>query len=63
MAWNGTGKNEPVGAQPQHVTIVVENHGVIGSQGEVRTWLTHEINYLARTGSLTQAVKEASGGR
>lgn len=64
LGWNGSGMTEtvtPGGAGTGPVTVVVQNHGVIGSQGEVRTWLTREINNLARTGYLTNAVKRAQG--
>ena len=65
MAYNGTGRNETVvpGGGAQNVTIVVENHGVIGSATETDAWLMASVNRLARTGKLTQAVKRAAGAR
>lgn len=64
LGWNGSGKTEtvtPAAAGTGPVTVVVQNHGVIGSQGEVRTWLQRELNQMARTGYLTQAVRQAGG--
>ena len=61
--WNGSGRTETVvpGGGAQNVTIVVENHGVIGSATETDAWLMASVNRLARTGKLTQAVKRAAG--
>ena len=61
--WNGSGRTETVvpGGGAQNVTIVVENHGVIGSATETDQWLMASVNRLARTGKLTQAVKRAAG--
>jgi hypothetical protein len=62
MTYNGTGRPEvisPPGAGTGGVTVVLQNNGVIGSEAEVRNWLTRQLNNLARTGYLTQAVKTA----
>jgi hypothetical protein len=60
VAYNGTGKPEPVvpGAGGS-ITVVIENNGVIGSQQEMDTWLQNSMNRLARNGKLTQAVNTA----
>lgn len=69
LAYNGTGRPEQVigpggsagGSGP--VTVVVENHGVIGSQAEVRQWLNEEIDALARQGKLTYALRRSPSAR
>jgi len=60
LAWNGTGRNEylaPVGTG--NITIVVENRGVIGSEQQMRTWLENQVNWLARNGRLSYAIRRS----
>ena len=45
------------------VTVLLENRGVIGSEQEMRTWLTRQLNNLARTGHLAQgSIQGGSAG-
>lgn len=61
LAYNGTGRPEqvlpPGGAG--HVTIVIENHGVIGSEADMDKWLSRSIDRLARQGKLTYALRRS----
>lgn len=60
VAYNGTGKPEPVvPGGGGSITVVIENNGVIGSQQEMDTWLQTSMNRLSRSGKLTQAVNTA----
>jgi hypothetical protein len=59
LAWNGTGKPEPVG-HGGDVHLHLHNHGVIGSQAELESWFVRMANHTSRTGKLTQAVRQAS---
>ena len=59
LAWNGTGRPEPVGGGSGEIHIHLHNQGVIGSRAELDTWLINSVNRLARTGYLTQAVNQA----
>jgi cell wall-associated NlpC family hydrolase len=43
LAYNGTGRPEPVGHGGGEVHIHFHNHGVIGSQHEVENWLTTSV--------------------
>jgi hypothetical protein len=61
VAWNGTGRNEPVGAGGAAVELHLHVHGPVGSASELETWFVATANHLARTGRLTQAVKMAAG--
>jgi hypothetical protein len=65
MAVNNTGRPEQVipaggtAAAGGNVTVVLENRGVIGSEQELRDWLSRSINNLARTGQLTYALRRS----
>jgi hypothetical protein len=64
LTWNGTGRDEALsrsgaGAASGPVTVVVQNNGVIGSEVELRNWMTRQLNNMARGGYLSQAVKTA----
>jgi hypothetical protein len=62
ISYNGLGRPEalvPADSMPAHVTIVVENHGVLGGRAEVGNWLAGEIDRLARQGRLTYALRRS----
>jgi hypothetical protein len=42
-----------------HVTLVVHNDGVIGSQMQMQDWLAKSLDNLARTGRLPSALRKA----
>ncbi|MGV2384075.1 MAG UNVERIFIED_CONTAM: hypothetical protein LOD86_02215 [Thermobifida fusca] len=42
-----------------HVTLVVQNQGVIGSQMQMQDWLAKSLDNLARTGRLPSALRKA----
>jgi hypothetical protein len=57
--YNATGRPEPVSPMWQNagsgggsVTVVLENHGVIGSRMELQTWLEGSVNDLKRKGKI-----------
>jgi TP901 family phage tail tape measure protein len=57
--YNATGRPEPVTPMWQNagtgggsVTVVLENHGVIGSRMELQTWLEGSVNDLKRKGKI-----------
>lgn len=60
LAWNGTGKMEPVGNPGGDVHLHLHNNGVIGSQAELESWFVRMANHTSRTGKLTQAVRQAN---
>ena len=47
----------PVG--DTNITVVVENHGVIGSQIQMQDWLAKSLDNLARTGRLPTSLRKA----
>jgi hypothetical protein len=64
-AWNGTGKVETIRTAEQeaalhggggNITIVLENHGVIGSQAEVKNWLVKALDDLAHAHRLPKSI-------
>ena len=63
MAWNGTNRPEMVvpsgGGGGGSVTVVLENHGVIGSEQQLEAWLVRSLNKAAQHGRLSQAVNTA----
>jgi phage-related protein len=57
MAYNGTGRNEYVSKTPPSGTVsiaqlVLENHGIIGSQRELENWLVTAFETLQRQGRI-----------
>jgi len=64
LAMNNTGRPEQVlppraSSGTGNVTVVIENHGVIGSQAETDRWLNDGIDRLARQGKLTYALRRS----
>src|SRR5262249_35104991 len=64
LAYNGTGRPEQVippgrGGGGGSVTVVIENHGVIGSQAEMDAWAENTINRLAKNGRLAYALRHS----
>ena len=63
LAYNGTGRPEPVipagrlGSGQVHVHL--HNGGVIGSQAELMRWLHNGIDELARGSKLTYALQRS----
>lgn len=47
----------PVG--DTNITVVVQNHGVIGSQIQMQDWLAKSLDNLARTGRLPASLRKA----
>jgi hypothetical protein len=47
------------GGGTQNVTVVLENHGVIGSQAELDSWAQKTIDRLAKQGKLTYALRHS----
>lgn len=42
-----------------NITVVVQNHGVIGSQMQMQDWLAKSLDNLARTGRLPTSLRKA----
>jgi len=65
LAYNGTGRPEPVipaarlGRGPASVTIVIENHGIIGSQAEADRFIKSAVDRLATDGQLAYALRHS----
>lgn len=58
----GVTRTAGMGARSQpsptgHLTVVVENHGVLGSRMEVEDWLAKSLDNLARTNRLPRALR------
>jgi hypothetical protein len=47
------------GGSPQSVTIVIENHGVIGSQAEADRFIKNAVDRLATDGQLAYALRHS----
>jgi hypothetical protein len=45
------------------VHVHLENHGIIGSQQEMRNWLQNEVDNLARDGRLRYALQQSPSAR
>jgi len=54
---SGSSASAPVG--DTNITVVVENHGVIGSQIQMQDWLAKSLDNLARTGRLPTSLRKA----
>ena len=47
----------PVG--DTNITVILQNHGVIGSQMQMQDWLAKSLDNLARTGRLPTSLRKA----
>lgn len=72
LAYNGTGRPERIRNQQQEAALsrngmtlqlVIENHGVIGSQHETDNWLAKSLESLDKQGRLRSIINRALGRR
>jgi SLT domain-containing protein len=63
LAYNGTGRPEqvipPGGRGGGTVHVHLENHGVIGSEAQLRNWVGGAVDDLARNGKLYYAINQS----
>ena len=61
LSYNGLGRPEHLtpdsGGGGITIVVNVENRGWIGDEQELQRWLVRQLNQLARTGSLAQAIR------